>query len=106
MAMVWPCPLAVDAYVPGCFTKRPMSPESVVVKIVVRMSGGEALRPLVALNPVLAINGQFAELLTVPQRHFAVVSLSNAGPDGIPFNQAVVGRPGYGRIHRRERSWR
>jgi len=35
--------LAVDAYVPGCFTKRPMSPESVVVKIVVRMSGGEAL---------------------------------------------------------------
>src|SRR6266702_4937088 len=35
-------------------------------------------------------NGQFAELLLVPERNFAVVSLSNAGPDGIPFNQAVV----------------
>ncbi len=35
-------------------------------------------------------NGQFAELLTVPERNFAVVSLSNSGPDGIPFNQAVV----------------
>ncbi len=35
-------------------------------------------------------NGQFAELLLVPERTFAVVSLSNAGPDGIPFNQAVV----------------
>jgi CubicO group peptidase (beta-lactamase class C family) len=35
-------------------------------------------------------NGQFAELLTVPERNFAVVSLSNAGPDGILFNQAVV----------------
>jgi CubicO group peptidase (beta-lactamase class C family) len=35
-------------------------------------------------------NGQFAELLTVPERNFAVVSLSNAGPNGIPFNQAVV----------------
>jgi CubicO group peptidase (beta-lactamase class C family) len=35
-------------------------------------------------------NGQFAELLTVPERDFAVVSLSNAGPHGIPFNQAVV----------------
>jgi CubicO group peptidase (beta-lactamase class C family) len=35
-------------------------------------------------------NGQFAQLLTVPERNFAVVSLSNAGPDGIPFNQAVV----------------
>ncbi len=35
-------------------------------------------------------NGQFAELLTVPERGFAVVSLANAGPDGIPFNQAVV----------------
>jgi len=34
--------------------------------------------------------GQFAELLTVPERNFAVVSLSNAGPDGIPFNQSVV----------------
>jgi CubicO group peptidase (beta-lactamase class C family) len=35
-------------------------------------------------------NGQFAELLTVPGRGFAVVALSNAGPDGIPCNQAVV----------------
>lgn len=35
-------------------------------------------------------NGQFAELLLVPERNFAVVSLSNAGPDGLRFNQAVV----------------
>jgi CubicO group peptidase (beta-lactamase class C family) len=35
-------------------------------------------------------NGQFAELLTVPERDFGVVVLSNAGPEGIPFNQAVV----------------
>ncbi len=35
-------------------------------------------------------NGQFAELLTVPERGFAVVAVANAGPDGIPFNQAVV----------------
>ncbi len=35
-------------------------------------------------------NGQFAELLLVPGRDFAVVALSNAGPDGILFNQAVV----------------
>lgn len=35
-------------------------------------------------------NGQFAELLMVPERNFAVVTLSNAYPDGIPFNQAVV----------------
>ncbi len=35
-------------------------------------------------------NGQFAELLMVPERDFAVVSLSNAGPDGIPCNQAIV----------------
>ncbi len=34
--------------------------------------------------------GQFAELLMVPERSFAVVTLSNAGPNGIPFNQAVV----------------
>jgi CubicO group peptidase (beta-lactamase class C family) len=34
--------------------------------------------------------GQFGELLIVPERNFAVVSLSNAGPNGIPFNQAVV----------------
>src|SRR5512133_3901629 len=35
-------------------------------------------------------NGQFSELLTAPERAFAVVALSNAGPGGIPFNQAVV----------------
>ena len=35
-------------------------------------------------------NGQFAELLIVPERNFAVMSMSNASPDGIPFNQAVV----------------
>jgi CubicO group peptidase (beta-lactamase class C family) len=35
-------------------------------------------------------NGQFAELLLVPERDFAVVSLANAGPDGLAFNQAVV----------------
>jgi CubicO group peptidase (beta-lactamase class C family) len=35
-------------------------------------------------------NGQFAECLTVPERGFAVVAVSNAGPDGIPCNQAVV----------------
>ncbi|WKX71268.1 serine hydrolase [Streptomyces sp. XD-27] len=35
-------------------------------------------------------NGNFAELLTVPERDFAVVTLSNAGPNGILFNQAVV----------------
>jgi CubicO group peptidase (beta-lactamase class C family) len=35
-------------------------------------------------------NGQFAELLIVPERDFAVVAMSNASPDGIPCNQAVV----------------
>jgi hypothetical protein len=35
-------------------------------------------------------NGQFSELLLVPARHFAVVSMTNAGPDGLPFNQAVL----------------
>ncbi|MGW5606460.1 serine hydrolase domain-containing protein [Streptomyces sp. NPDC003753] len=35
-------------------------------------------------------NGQFAELLIVPERNFAVVSLANAGPDGHSFNQSVV----------------
>jgi CubicO group peptidase (beta-lactamase class C family) len=36
-------------------------------------------------------NGQFAELLIVPERDFAVVALSNSGPDGgLAFNQAVV----------------
>lgn len=35
-------------------------------------------------------NGQFAELLIVPERNFAVVSLSNSDPNGIPFNQVVV----------------
>ncbi|MFD9000463.1 serine hydrolase domain-containing protein [Streptomyces sp. NPDC059582] len=35
-------------------------------------------------------NGQFAELLLVPERDFAVVALSNAGPDGIPCNRTIV----------------
>ncbi|MEG3631859.1 serine hydrolase domain-containing protein [Streptomyces poriticola] len=35
-------------------------------------------------------NGQFAELLIVPESNFAVVSLANLGPDGYPFNQSVV----------------
>jgi CubicO group peptidase (beta-lactamase class C family) len=35
-------------------------------------------------------NGQFAELLIAPERHFAVASLSNADPGGIPFNQAII----------------
>ena len=35
-------------------------------------------------------NGQFADLLLVPERDFAVVTLCNQGPDGIPFNQAVI----------------
>jgi CubicO group peptidase (beta-lactamase class C family) len=35
-------------------------------------------------------NGQFAELLMVPAHDFAVVSVANAGPDGLAFNQAVV----------------
>jgi CubicO group peptidase (beta-lactamase class C family) len=35
-------------------------------------------------------NGQFSELLIVPEHGFAVVSLANAGPDGYRFNQEVV----------------
>lgn len=35
-------------------------------------------------------NGQFTELLLVPERNFAVAALSNAGPNGIQFNQAVL----------------
>jgi len=36
-------------------------------------------------------NGQFAELLTVPERGFAVAVASNAGPDSGPAcNQAIV----------------
>ena len=35
-------------------------------------------------------NGQFAELVLVPDHDFAVVSLANAGPDGLAFNQAIV----------------
>ncbi|MFI6871218.1 serine hydrolase domain-containing protein [Nocardia sp. NPDC050406] len=34
--------------------------------------------------------GQFAELLIVPERNFAVFVASNANPDGIPCNQAIV----------------
>ena len=35
-------------------------------------------------------NGQFAELMIVPERDFAIVSLANAGPDRIQFNQATL----------------
>ncbi|MEU7629056.1 serine hydrolase domain-containing protein [Nocardia sp. NPDC049220] len=36
-------------------------------------------------------NGQFADLLIVPERNFAVVVMSNAGPDaGLAFNRATV----------------
>src|SRR5512133_1488202 len=35
-------------------------------------------------------NGQFAELLTVPEQDLAVVALSNASPNGISCNQTVV----------------
>ena len=36
-------------------------------------------------------NGQFANLLLVPERNFAVTVMSNAGPDsGLALNQAVV----------------
>ncbi|MFI1919949.1 serine hydrolase domain-containing protein [Nocardia sp. NPDC020380] len=34
--------------------------------------------------------GQFAELLLVPARNFAVVILSNASPEGIPTNLAIL----------------
>ncbi|KAA2262402.1 beta-lactamase family protein [Solihabitans fulvus] len=35
-------------------------------------------------------NGQFAELLTVPERNFAITVMSNAGPHGPAVNQAIV----------------
>jgi CubicO group peptidase (beta-lactamase class C family) len=35
-------------------------------------------------------NGQFAELLLVPERDVAIAVVSNSAPNGIPFNQAVV----------------
>lgn len=35
-------------------------------------------------------NGQFVELLTLPERDFAVVAMSNAGPEGVSFDQTVV----------------
>ncbi|MEU7599455.1 serine hydrolase domain-containing protein [Streptomyces sp. NPDC041003] len=35
-------------------------------------------------------NGQFVELLIVPERNFAVVAMANAGPDGIAFNRSAV----------------
>jgi CubicO group peptidase (beta-lactamase class C family) len=35
-------------------------------------------------------NGQFAELLLVPERDFAIVVASNASPTGVPCNQAIV----------------
>jgi Beta-lactamase len=40
-------------------------------------------------------NGQFAEFLTVPERDFAVVALSNSGPGGILSTKpSSVGRCG------------
>ncbi|WP_405056003.1 beta-lactamase family protein [Kribbella sp. NBC_01505] len=48
------------------------------------------------INDVLTIghggsgNGQYAELLVVPARGFAVVTLSNSGPEGYQLNQAVL----------------
>lgn len=35
-------------------------------------------------------NGQFADLLMVPARNFAVVALCNGAPNGLQFNQAVL----------------
>ena len=36
-------------------------------------------------------NGQFADLLLVPERDFAIAVMSNAGPDsGLAFNQAIL----------------
>ena len=35
-------------------------------------------------------NGQFAELILVPGHNFAVVSLANAGPEGITFNREII----------------
>jgi CubicO group peptidase (beta-lactamase class C family) len=35
-------------------------------------------------------NGQFAELLIVPERNFAVTVMSNAGPEGVACNRDVV----------------
>lgn len=35
-------------------------------------------------------NGQFAELIIVPDRDFAAVALSNAGPEGYQCNQSIV----------------
>ena len=36
-------------------------------------------------------NGQFADLLLVPERDFAVAVMSNAGPDsGLAFNQGII----------------
>ncbi|MGW2016930.1 serine hydrolase domain-containing protein [Streptomyces sp. NPDC001927] len=35
-------------------------------------------------------NGQFVELVIVPERNFAVVAMSNSGAEGIPFNRSAV----------------
>ena len=43
-----------------------------------------------AVGHLGSANGQFAELLLVPERGFVVVSLCNAFPDGPACNQAVV----------------
>jgi CubicO group peptidase (beta-lactamase class C family) len=54
---------------------------------------GWFLRKVDGLNIVAhggSANGQFADILMVPERSFAVVTLANAGPNGISFNQAVI----------------
>ncbi len=35
-------------------------------------------------------NGQFADLQLVPEQDFAITAMTNAGPGGVAFNQAVV----------------
>lgn len=35
-------------------------------------------------------NGQHSAFLMVPERHFAVISLTNCGPNGPEFNEAIV----------------
>jgi hypothetical protein len=48
-------------------------------------------------------NGQFAELLTVPERDFAVVALSNADPDGTDGSRLRLGSGSGPEIRRDDR---
>jgi hypothetical protein len=75
--------------------------------ISVALSGpGDAGRLISALDrmkePTVALRGSalgdaiglgWFLLLTVPERNFAVVALSNAGPDGIPSNRRSFAGP-------------